>query len=135
MRQIKFRAWYNNKMLDVFAYNPINKTVYLSHQQLLGLPGDDVLVNTINEVNEYGAAVMQFTGLTDKNGREIYEGDIVSTPSYGEIGTVEWNKGKANFFINYTKSKQLGKYDFQLGNNTDLEVIGNIYENKELINE
>lgn len=73
--------------------------------------------------------VGQYTGLTDKNGKKIFEGDIVDILTENEeIGIVEYDDGgfqvEANGFI----------VDFHTNiNGTDLEVIGNIYDNPELI--
>ena len=85
--------------------------------------------------------VGQFTGLRDKNGKEIYEGDIVKTKEFGiEIpnGKVSFNSvGYDYFIINYIDG------GFRLSNNhrcfllcrgNHLEVNGNIYDNPELIN-
>lgn len=73
--------------------------------------------------------VGQYTGLTDKNGTKIFEGDIVEILTENEeIGVVEYDDGgfqvEADGFI----------VDFHTNiNGTDLEVIGNIYDNPELI--
>ena len=65
-------------------------------------------------------SVAQFTGLCDKNGREIYEGDILQHESQKQsINTMKWNKHEASF----TKFLPLRKF----------EIIGNIYENPELL--
>ena len=78
----------------------------------------------------------QFTGLHDKNGKEIYEGDIVSGHPYS-IDPVEvyWDEGQCGFevrwdlwsshFINWSKEYDIGHQPF--------EVIGNIYETPELV--
>jgi hypothetical protein len=72
----------------------------------------------------------QYTGLHDKNGREIYEGDIVeihhgySIPS----GVVYWNEDIAGFGVKNDLYHNYVELD------TVKEVIGNIYENKELLN-
>ena len=75
--------------------------------------------------------LMQCTGLKDKNGKLIYEGDICEY-EFEEIGKqkaiIEFNQKYAAFF-----AKPLN--DFQYANINDCEVIGNIYENKELLNE
>lgn len=71
--------------------------------------------------------VGQFTGLTDRNGVKIFEGDIVR---YGQIGEVEYNSGSAQFTLNFTN----GTYDgFDKIPFCCCEVIGNIHDNPELL--
>ncbi|MDA2800611.1 YopX family protein, partial [Escherichia coli] len=83
-----------------------------------------------------GLYLMQFTGLHDKNGKEIYEGDILRWSSwvegsYHEIAgvkntnLVEWSNARGKWFV---------KSDlWDLGMYSDKEIIGNIYENPELL--
>ena len=76
---------------------------------------------------------MQCTGLYDKNGKEIYEGDVIKADSEnGEVsGDVRWDGIRAAFYIRF------GDYDiyFPSGPKPErFEVIGNIYENTELLN-
>ena len=67
--------------------------------------------------------VGQFTGLTDKNGKKIFEGDIVESP-HGTQGVVEWQNAECAFLVN------IGD-DWQTMDDCPYEVIGNIYDNKE----
>lgn len=74
--------------------------------------------------------VGQYTGLTDKGGKEIYEGDIIKTDfSYATwIGFVHFNKG--NFEL--VDSDKNGQY-LTLSVLSDIEIIGNIHDNPELL--
>ena len=75
----------------------------------------------------------QFTGLKDKNGKEIYKGDIITSPDCLEEGSYEicevyWNLKDVEW------AAKSNEYDDNLSAFTDdCEVIGNIYENHELI--
>jgi len=74
-------------------------------------------------------SVGQFTGLKDKNGKEIYEGDITADDIYGNY-TVKWSDNDCLFFLNHEEldSKDLYKQKAEV-----IEVIGNIYENPDLL--
>lgn len=128
-REIKFRAWdkHNKKMFfwDIKNFD----TKHASHYDNL----------------------MQYTGLKDKNGKEIYEGDVVrwgmyenSKEHYHRYASVSLNPDIQFSIIYYVDSKTLHKkktdnYVFTFGEfaykdtHNHLEVIGNIYENPELI--
>ena len=122
MREIKFRAWdINNKEMS-HCWNI--KHVPQATMAMLGHDSPIVL--------------QQFTGLLDKNGKEIYEGDIMrwedrnppkeETTSHS-FGNVYWgNSGMWMVELNED-------WHFPLGENLDhsFEVIGNIYENGDLI--
>lgn len=72
--------------------------------------------------------LMQCTGLKDKNGKLIYEGDICITDD-GETAIIEWNNYNAIFGVII----EGGLYTFDNFFESDLEIIGNIYENPELL--
>lgn len=115
MREIRFRAWLVNaqRMINVEEINFYNKTI-----------------NFIEDLDN--VVLMQYTGLKDKNGVEIYEGDVVQGYSvYPTAGRFE------SFLMDevyYTNRGTWDCYSYILGGfNEQVEVIGNIYENKELI--
>ena len=73
---------------------------------------------------------MEFTGLLDKNGKEIYEGDVMKI--YGSTFEIVWFKGAYHFKHSDNKSAFPNDYLLKdLGHKC--EVIGNIYENPELL--
>ena len=67
--------------------------------------------------------VGQYTGLFDKNGKKIFEGDIVESP-HGTQGVVEWQNAECAFLVN------IGD-DWQTMDDCTYEVVGNIYDKEE----
>ena len=124
MREIKFRAWntetnkmiINLKEMGVFALQSIYSI-------------DEFLVIPTNE--KY--PLMQYTGLKDEKGVEIYEGDIVKYKyiSREQIAEIKYNKEKLGFDFADNKVNLSYAYNFRQINN--IKVIGNIYENTELL--
>lgn len=122
MRQLKFRAYFHGqKIMENGASISFDgcESEYVGNMQ-----GFDEKIT-----------IMQFTGLHDKNGKEIYEGDILrwvsSNPfSLGEIRKVQVSYVEARYWCHGS----IGVYLADLLSNERCEVIGNIYENPELIN-
>ena len=88
--------------------------------------------------------VGQFTGLTDKNGKKIFEGDIVKYPDTylswlgdvdvkGNVGAVEWDKATMCFYFSNRIAVEMEEFFVLNGCMTEVEVIGNIHDNPELI--
>lgn len=118
MREILFRGKTDNKWVyGVPIY--LRKEAYIVRDFCLGGDYTDDWVEA--------KTVGQYTGLTDKNGNKIFEGDIVISP-HGTMGYVEWLDEECAYFVN------IGD-DWQEMNYCEYEVIGNIHDNKELLGE
>lgn len=131
MREIKFRAWdkYENKMRQVSTIDFTNEDLWLIVEN-----------NRIMSANLFEVELMRYTGIKDKNGVEVYEGDIIKYSSnvinkfyavneilrevefkYGMYGIKGFEGGTHIPFGNILKCQY--------------EVIGNIYENPNLLEE
>lgn len=76
--------------------------------------------------------VGQYTGLTDKNGEMIFEGDILKTDLYGHLLSVVYNEHCAMFQVLFTDGYSEGFLD-RYSEINHLEIVGNVYDNPELL--
>lgn len=83
-----------------------------------------------NSIPNSSDKLMQFTGLLDKNGKEIYEGDI--TENYAMRDVVIFHNGA--FVGKNSQKDHLGQHQ-PIAVHNELEVIGNIYENPEMLDD
>lgn len=122
-RVIKFRAWYKEKKNMYDVYSIILGSGAVSIWDETEHPSNWLMPNKVE--------LMQFTGLKDKNGKDIYESDLVKEGK--KVFKVFWNDlGSGSWwFSSYTKDKEW--LHVSKVNVSQLEVIGNIYKNKDLL--
>lgn len=136
MRDIKFRAWdsFNNRMIQndrilkicFVRSDHIPSLVVYSNRNIEN--HTEIRENDKQYCNEF--ELMQYTGLKDKNGKDIYEGDILTSAFSKRI--VIFDENTCSFML---KDIDLRNELFSLTKekSKNLEIIGNIYENKDLI--
>ena len=123
-RQLKFRAW--DKLAKQFTYPDKG---YQGHY-VLTLNGQFQNLQNGSGGDEY--VVQQFTGLKDKDGKEIYEGDRVRfgyEENHGFFGEVSWLEDRASFGVRYKNVFETVE-EVPMSHMKFFEVIENIYENE-----
>ena len=130
MREIKYRAWltyekrmieWENLHLETFKDDETGKVSFMLWV------GDDEDDNFGSACGESCFKLLQYTGLKDRNGREIYEGDVVGykwEAVRNELLVVEWSFSDGAYSFGGIRTDYAVKFG---------EVIGNIYENPELL--
>ena len=128
MRELKFRAWWKDtkRFLDCDEwYMTCSGAKYL-HYAVMPYKDDNFIIE-------------QYTGIKDKNGKEIYEGDIVSEEfEYGgektkTIWQVRWCDDECAFELHYVSGFKVDDCSLYADDEEDYEVIGNIHEHQELL--
>jgi uncharacterized phage protein (TIGR01671 family) len=130
-REIKFRVW--DRPVKKMYYDPV----------IAKTDRDMKLSEIFERLSGFGWVWMQSLGIEDKNGKEVYEGDILgnfklfgdyvslNTPEYIEV--YWFDRGFSYFGREVRKTKVNYDCDLIWTNWYDFEVIGNIYENSDLI--
>lgn len=130
-REIKFRAWDKDREVMIGRAYPNNwennKDEWYADIAYMDLCG----IESFNGSSRY--TLMQYTGLHDKSGKEIFEGDVVNVAHYADPVIVFWSEPHAQFrFGRRGAATQIDKTDW-LFDTDSIEVIGNVHENPELL--
>lgn len=140
-RELKFRAYdkVNSKMLDGVIPVKIQKDqpymIWGNGMNYLGTYGEQYTMETFIQLGQF--EIMQYTGLKDSKGHEIYEGDILSDPK--ATYEVRWKDEISAFTLIRLETgddmRGFGCYDFSVVNDfiRGSHLIGNIYETPELL--
>ena len=132
MREIKFRAWDFQKKDWASRYC----------DEIIGgleMPVNDYFKSNGKEVTRWD--FQQYTGLKDKSGKEIYEGDIICFRPKGYYGycnrhgAVVYDDKLGKWHFGYGNGSSTRKHSYTFKSVHDIEVLGNIHENPELLEE
>ena len=152
MREIKFRAWLNNYPNREEFNNKMYPVTYIDFiNQLFGIndihtPIDKQIIENENfdiegspfSMHFSEGVLMQYTGLKDKNGKEIYEGDIIKMTE--GLNVNDWpTEGEIVYNVSsfvmrtFLKEDMILHLSLNLHDGTKFEIIGNVFENPELL--
>jgi uncharacterized phage protein (TIGR01671 family) len=122
----KFRAWHKEleRMMSV-------QTIWLDEGEVSELELDDSFINESILVYRDEVALMQSTGLVDKNGDDIFEGDVVEV--FDSRYTVFYDSENASFRLNPRDKRWNTDYMSNYAHEASFEIAGNIYEHNRLL--
>ncbi|EFM9050343.1 hypothetical protein HJ421_000561 [Listeria monocytogenes] len=128
MREIEFRAFVKRKK-EMFPVTDLRFNRYEKDAVGVSGCGDPYCTMCDDWYNFDDVLLMQYTGLKDKNGKKIFEGDIVDISVYDRL---DWSsiKGKVVFLNGAWLVEDVGHFAITLQSETnEIEIIGNVHEN------
>ena len=128
METVKFRVWNGKEMVyDIMAGN--FGIFYVNPEKGDGLNTKDTACLSENTTKYHeGTPLMQYSGIDDKNGKEIYEGDIFKLGAEKEVFEVRFEHGCFMAFCNGKQYGLIGELQICF-----IDIIGNIYQNAGLL--
>nr|DAF47305.1 MAG TPA: YopX protein [Siphoviridae sp. ctylc9] len=135
-REIKFRIWdkYEKQMYPISS---IDYDIFSQEIRIIAIGHKNGMCTSYNKNHNSekcditALELMQYTGLHDKNGKEIYEGDIVGDNKIKWI--VKWNKHRMGFSLYPTTEQLYDEMPINVENKLGFKILGNIYDNPELL--
>lgn len=130
-RDLIFRAWdkvnkkMHNDVIPIRLQSNMPYWIFGNGSDYQGTYGDQYVVNTFIQIGEF--EIMQFTGLKDRAQKDIYDCDILTDGAYSWV--VSWNEDHACFQVTAIKNHVVA----EVINNENMTVVGNIFENPDLL--
>lgn len=149
-REIKFRVWDKYKK-QMYPISSIDYNIFSQEIRIIAVGHKNGMCTAYNKNHNSekcditALELMQYTGLKDKNGKEIYEGDIVKITEKEKISKhkvismkpiiadIEWSEEYLTYTLITTSVKDAFESLTDYLDECDIEVIGNIYDNPELL--
>lgn len=145
IREIKFRVWDKaDKVMCDVTYLKFSNVQYMNVGYRKNTGGKIIDENALLDESMSGTCIlMQYTGMKDKNSKEIYEGDIVQRNIFGNnvVGEIVWmDIGGTGFYLKVREGSRISFYPIGRGQLDDDDgewcndiILGNIHDNPELL--
>jgi uncharacterized phage protein (TIGR01671 family) len=133
MREIKFRAWHKKRkkfyeILHLHLKTIMNGGIWATCEGYNIIEHQEIHI----QIQPKDCEIIQYTGLKDKNAKEIYQSDLVKD-EHGFTKEIVWSCYEWRL-KGHDVSYPIVSYESDIPGHADLEIIGNIYENPELLN-